>query len=133
MSILRRVWQIWRQWYLPEHTSRLGYDASELSNLIPLGIGSLGKVLVRVLGWGGFALGSSGVLQLAGLFPSQPLGGVASENAPPAKVLAFWRHRFCFIVSRLSKEDLIASALAALAQDKMYSWTHMSSIARKRS
>jgi hypothetical protein len=40
------------------HTSRLGYDVDETSDLIPLGIGRESKALVRMVVWGRLALGS---------------------------------------------------------------------------
>jgi hypothetical protein len=78
-------------------------------------------------------LAPSVVPRLPGLFPPPVVGGVATGKTAPTKSLTFWRRRFCFIILRLSTEDSMASALVALAQDEMYSWTRMSSVARSLS
>jgi hypothetical protein len=77
----------------------------------------------------GLLLAPSVVPRSAGLFLPPVAGGVASAKTAPAKSLTFWRRRFCFIILRLSNED----SLVALAQDEMYSWTRMSSVARSLS
>jgi hypothetical protein len=71
----------------------------------------------------GLLLVPSIVPHWAGLLLSPVVAEVASGKTSSVKLLTFWRFRFCFILLSFSSEDSIASALAALAQDKMYSWT----------
>ena len=115
------------------HTAHLGYFVGEPSDLVTFGVGREGKALVRVMVWAGLLLTPSATPRSAGLFPIPVAGVVASGKTAPAKLLTFWRRRFCFLVSRLSNDDSIASALSALAQDEAYSWTRVSSVVRSRS